>query len=369
MTSKQLSILGTRGIPAAHGGFETFAEKLSLYLVGKGWSVTVYCQEDAGDHAWEDAWQGVQLVHMPVWQSGAFGTIVFDWKCTWHASSRPGLLLTLGYNTAIFSLLYRLKGKTNLFNMDGMEWQRDKWNALEKAWLYLNERAGCWLGNHLIADHPEIGKHLSTCVRSDKITMIPYGADKLDHVDITPLSAYGLQENHYVLLIARPEPENSILEIVRAFSSRKRGFNLVVLGHYDPEGNAYHQLVMDAAGDEVLFLGAVYDHSIVRALRCYARLYVHGHTVGGTNPSLVEALGAGTPVLAHDNRFNRWVAGDSANYFCDEAGCSEAFDVLLDDQKGLARMRLESRRCHGEFFTWNKVLSEYETLLSKWAPS
>ena len=170
---KCLCILGTRGIPAQHGGFETFAEFLALYLVKQEWDVTVYCQEDDGDSVWEDEWRGVHLVHIPVKQGGALGTIVFDWKSTLHASRQKGLILTLGYNTAAFGLLYRLKGITNLFNMDGLEWQRDKWSSLERAWLYMNERMGCWLGNHLVADNPEIKNHLVTRVKPEKVTMIP----------------------------------------------------------------------------------------------------------------------------------------------------------------------------------------------------
>jgi hypothetical protein len=170
-------------VPAAHGGFETFAEHLALYLVQRGWQVTVYCQQDGAGAVHEDTWEGVRRVHILVTQSGAKGTIVFDWKSTLHAASESGLVLTLGYNTAVFCLAYRLKGITNLINMDGIEWRRQKWSTLERAWLYLNECAGCWLGNHLIADHPEIKAHLATRVAESKITMIPYGADRIDNAD------------------------------------------------------------------------------------------------------------------------------------------------------------------------------------------
>lgn len=223
-------ILGTRGIPAQHGGFETFAEFLSLYLIKKDWNVTVYCQEDCGDEIWEDEWNGIRLVHIPVKREGALGTIIFDWKTTFHASRQEGLVLTLGYNTAIFSLLYRLRKKINLFNMDGLEWKRDKWTLGERVWLYLNERLGCWLGNHLVADHPEIKKHLLTRVKKEKVTMIPYGAEHVGQADIKQLVKYNLTAGKYSIVIARPEPENSILEIVKAFSARKRGQHLVLLG-------------------------------------------------------------------------------------------------------------------------------------------
>ena len=127
MTSFKLNILGIRGVPAQHGGFETFAEKLCLYLVDKGWDVTVYCQEDGAGASWESEWCGVKRIHIPVNRQGAAGTVIFDWLATRDALSRDGLFLTLGYNTAIFNLLQRLKGQTNVINMDGMHFPLKKW--------------------------------------------------------------------------------------------------------------------------------------------------------------------------------------------------------------------------------------------------
>lgn len=362
---KTIRILGTRGVPAAHGGFETFAEHLALYLVKQGWEVTVYCQEDGEGPTFEDTWQGVRRVRIPVATSGAAGTILFDWKSTVHAAGESGLVLTLGYNTAIFCVLYRLRGHKNLINMDGIEWHRQKWGAVAKLWFWMNDWAGCWLGNHLVADHPEIKKHLSTRVSPNKITTIPYGADSVDQADLGALAPYQLESNRYAILIARAEPENSILEVVRAWSRRPRGMQLVVLGKYDPN-HAYQRAVKEAASDEVKFIGAVYDKPTVAALRFHAQLYVHGHQVGGTNPSLVESLGAGNAVLAHDNPFNRWVVADGARYFINEEECADALDKLLDNDAEISRMKLASKTRFNAEFTWEKILAEYENLLLKW---
>jgi len=247
--NKKLNILGTRGIPAGHGGFETFAEYLALYLVNKGWGVTVYCQEDTTGSITYSEWRGIHLVHIPVSQSGALGTILFDWKATCHALKQDGLFLTLGYNTAIFNTLQRLKGQTNVINMDGIEWRRDKWGVIAKTWFWLNERFGCWVGNHLVADHPRIKDHLATRVRADKITMIPYGGDEVLEADATLLQPYGLEPGRYSIIIARPEPENSFLEMVRAFSSKRRDHQLVVLGNFDPEQNASRAKCLSPSGD------------------------------------------------------------------------------------------------------------------------
>lgn len=365
MTSKQIRILGTRGVPAAHGGFETFAEHLALYLVERGWKVTVYCQEDGIGPVFEDDWRGVGRVRMPVSTPGALGTIVFDWKSTLHAAREPGLVLTLGYNTAVFCALYRLKGIKNVINMDGVEWRRQKWGAVAKTWFWLNDWAGCWLGNHLVADHPEIANHLAARVARSKITMIPYGSDRVDEADAALLAPYGLEPGGYAVLIARAEPENSILEVVQAWSCQRRGCKLAVLGKYE-DGHAYQRAVKAAASGEVFFLGAIYDKAAVQALRFHARFYVHGHQVGGTNPSLVESLGAGNAVLAHGNPFNRWVAGDAGVYFSNVVECAAGIGQLLGDDTLLSRLREASRMRHAGQFTWESILREYEILLANW---
>lgn len=364
----QLTILGIRGVPAKHGGFETFAEKLALYLTVQGWDVTVYCQEEGHGSKYETEWCGIKRIHIPVHQTGAFGTIVFDWKSTVDSLKQNGVFLTLGYNTACFNIVQRMAGKTNVINMDGIEWRRDKWGVVAKTWFWLNERAGCWVGNHLVADHPKIKEHLITRVSQHKITMIPYGGDEVLSADATPLVKFGLEAGRFSVIIARPEPENSFLEMVRAFSVSNRNHKLVVLGNFDPDKNLYHRQVMAAASSEVVFPGAIYEPEVVQSLRLHCRFYLHGHRVGGTNPSLVEALGAGCAVVAHDNQFNRWVAGPSASYFSDESSCALLLDRLLKDDAVLEKMKKGSLQRFHEAFTWTQILSEYEKLLTTWHP-
>ncbi len=363
--AKKLRILGIRGIPAAHGGFETFTEYLALYLVKHGWDVTVYCQEDGDGAVCEDMWQGIRRVRIPVSTPGVAGTIVFDWRSTLHAIKETGVALTLGYNTAVFCALYRLKGLPNVISMDGIEWRRQKWGKLAKAWFWMNDWLGCWLGNHLIADHPEIKRHLETRVGGGKITTIAYGADAITSADAAVLDSYGLTPGNYAILIARPEPENSILEVVAAWSREPRGMPLIVLGKYE-EGHTYQDSVIAAASGEVLFVGAVYDKPVVQALRFFARFYIHGHQVGGTNPSLVESLGSGNAILAHDNRFNRGVAGDGGVYFAGESDCADKMSLLLEDAPLIDCLKAASRLRHRDRFTWDNVLKEYETLLAGW---
>ncbi len=361
-----LRILGVRGVPANHGGFETFAEYLALYLVRRNWKVIVYCQNDSDEPMYTDEWCGVERIHISA-PAGSKGSVVFDWHSIVHAAKSRDLCLTLGYNTAMFCGVLRLKGIPNLINMDGIEWSRAKWGKVAKAWFWANDWAGCWLGNHLIADHPHIKQHLSTRANPKKITMIPYGADPVSAADPAIVENMGLTPGKYVVVIARPEPENSLLEIVRGFCTHQRDIKLVILGKYD-DAVPYHRAVKAAANESVHFVGAIYDKTVVQALRYHCAMYVHGHQVGGTNPSLVEALGCGNAVIAHDNRFNRWVAGEGAVYFSDAKAFSTKLDAVLADRTALDAMRVASSERFESTFTWPQVLEQYEELLLQYAP-
>lgn len=365
---RRLMVLGTRGIPANHGGFETFAERLALHLVDRGWEVVVYCQVDLkqGRKVSLGNWNGVDLVKIPVGSNGAWGTIWFDILATLHSLKYRGLYLVLGYNTAFLSIIYRLLGRYNLINMDGVEWKRKKWGKAAKAWFYINEQCAKLFGNHLIADHPEIKRHIGSGEISNKVTMIPYGADSKGQINEEYLKDYGLLPFGYSLLIARAEPENSILEIVRAFNKAcKGGHKLVILGDYCPELNHYHKEVVRSAGPDIAFLGAIYDRDRVFTLRKYCQIYFHGHTVGGTNPTLVEAMGAGCAIIAHNNVYNKWVAGEGAQYFSGEHECVKVISGLLADDKELLKLRKLSFERYEQNFTWPKVLEQYELLLEQ----
>lgn len=359
-------VLGIRGIPAGHGGFETFAENLCKYLINKNWKVTVYCQEDGSGCIYESEWNGVKRIHIPINTPGPLGTILFDFKSVVHSLRHEGVFLTLGYNTACFNFMHRVFRKTNIINMDGIEWKRQKWGRFAKSWFWLNERFGCWFGNHLIADHPKIAEHLATRVNVDKITMIPYGALLVTDGSESILESFGLEKNQYSIVIARPEPENSFLEIVKAFSAIRRSTKLVVLGDFQPQINSYHKLILDAASEDVIFPGAIYDSEIVGALRFFSRFYIHGHQVGGTNPSLVEAMGAGCAVIAHDNNFNRWVADDSAYYFSGEASLRSFFDGDYLDDSFILDKKQKSYKQFNDRFRWSFILQQYEYLLLKY---
>lgn len=366
---KTVRILGTHGVPAAYGGFETAAENVALFLASRGWRVIVYCQSDGTGPLREDTWNGLERVLIPVDTEGWRGTSKFDLMSIRHATKFGDLCLTFGYNTAIFNLLQRVKGIPNVINMDGVEWSRSRWGFFRQAILYTNERIACFVGDHLIADHPEIEKFLLTRAPSRKLTTITYGADPVGDAPATAAVSRGLEPGRYMTLICRPIPENSILELIQGFSRKQRGYKLALLGDYTPDEDPYHRQVMDAASDEVVFLGSIYDKTEVRALRFHSAMYLHGHTVGGTNPSLVEAMAAGNPVIAHDNPYNRWVARGAAVYFSTEDDVSAHLDELLASPTRLEQMHVASLHRHDEEFTWEHVAGQYEQLLLQFLPS
>jgi glycosyltransferase involved in cell wall biosynthesis len=366
-TPPRLRILGTRGVPAAHGGFETFAERLALDLVAHGWEVVVYGQEFGRGPLRHDTWQGVQRVQVPVALRGPAAAVAFDARAIAHAARSRDPCLTLGYNTALLCAWLRLHGVPNVMNMDGLEWQRAKWGAAARAWLWLNERAACRIADHLVADHPAIQRRLlGLGVPPQRLSMLAYGADPAVDEPVAALHALGLQPGRYLLVVARAEPENSLLEIVQGFVSEPGDMPLVLVGAYDGDRDC-PRCVKAAADHRVHFVGAIYDQARLRALRCHALAYAHGHRVGGTNPSLVEALGAGNAVIAHDNCFNRWVADGAALYFDDAAGFASAWRRLRDDGALVALLRAAARQRFDAAFGWERVLAGYRQLLQRFA--
>lgn len=368
MANKQrtVRILGTHGIPAAYGGFETAAENIAYYLRDKGWRVIVYCQVGGSGTLVEDVFNGVERVIIPVNLPGWRGTSRFDWLPIAHACQFRDICLTFGYNTGMYNFRQRLLSIPNVINMDGIEWSRKRWGFVKQTILYVNERFAALYGNVLIADHPEIETYLWTRAPKRKVSMIAYGADPVKEMPAESIKALGLEPGGYMTLIARSIPENSILELVTGYSARRRHHKLVVLGKYDPQVDPFHRAVLDAASDEVVFAGPIYDKHAVQALRYHASAYLHGHTVGGTNPSLVEAMAAGNAVIAHNNRYNRWVAGEGGVYFDDAESVDRLVGELLANENRRKTLSQASLERFKERFTWEYIAGEYEKILLRY---
>lgn len=360
-------ILGTHGVPAAYGGFETAAENVGRYLRDHGWRVVVYCQEEGPDSERHDVWEGMERITIGEPKPGWRGTSSFDLKSIRHAMAEyaPGeVWLTFGYNTGVFNIVPRLRGIPNVINMDGMEWTRARWGILKQGILLGNERCAGLAGNVLIADHPHIARYLRRHFGARRVTTITYGGHEVTTAPTDAVTRAGLTPGHYAMVVCRPIPENSVLEIVTAWSRRRRRMPLVVVGPFDAE-DSYRRAIRAAASAEVVFPGPIFDQGHLQALRFHSAMYLHGHTVGGTNPSLVEAMGAGNAVIAQDNVYNRWVAGSGQAFFRNRHDLAVILDDLVDHHDRLQAMRTASRARFLEEFTWGHIGSQYDAALRR----
>lgn len=363
---KCINLMGVRGIPAAHGGFESFVANFAPFMRDMGWRVTVYCQESesrAKPRMWEDDWKGIRRIHFETYTRNSLATVEFDMRCIAHVLTQPGIDVVLGYNTAILNAAQRLFGRRIIMNMDGIEWKRQKWGKLAKTWFWINEWIGARLCSVPIADHPEIAAHLKErgCFNS---IIIPYGSETVNSAPIEPLVNLGLEPKEYFVSIARIEPENSILEIVEGFVKANICKKLVILGKFEPLKNPYHAKIKAAANEAVRFPGAIYDRSIVNSLRFHCLAYMHGHQVGGTNPSLVEALGAGNAVIAHDNKFNRWTAGEKQLFFGSVESCASAIRKAAGNPQFIEELRDFSRKTHASRFRLFDIHTRYMDVIT-----
>lgn len=359
----KIGILGTRGIPNRYGGFEQCAEKLALGLTVKGHQVWVY---NSHNHDYtESSWQGVHIIHCkdPEDQLGTAGQFLYDLNCLRDARKRDfDVLLQLGYtSSSVWWWLW--PGRfPNVVNMDGLEWKRSKYSAKVQRFLKWAEGLAARHADGLIADSVGIQQHLKTAFGKDSV-FIPYGADIFRNPDAEIPESFGLKPRSYHLLIARMEPENNIETILDGYvlSGNKKPF--VVVGKTE---NAFgSRLVEKFSGNpDVRFMGGIYDFGVIDNLRHYADRYFHGHSVGGTNPSLLEAMGCGALIAAHDNVFNRSVLGEDAFYFKDASGVSSLLGEAVSPEIR-ARMTTANIQKIETFYNWPAVTDAYEEALQQ----
>jgi glycosyltransferase involved in cell wall biosynthesis len=287
----------------------------------------------------------------------------YDWR-SFGAVPKGAIALIFGYGTACFQLRLRLKGIRHAVNMDGIEWQRQKWSPLARRWLRLNERAAVKLSDLLISDHPQIQCYLKDSLRANS-TMIAYGVDMSadsSAVDANHPVLSGQAERPYFLVIARPEPENQVHVLLEAYMRSRSDQDLLVVGNFD--ANSYGAELKRSYA-KVRFVGPVYEMAALNALRQRATLYLHGHSVGGTNPSLIEAMAAGALVAAHDNPFNRWVLGNDGGIFFSSADDLSALMAAPPSPQARSLMIGNARQACEERYLWRDILSDYQGVVDR----
>lgn len=361
----RIAVLGARGIPASYGGFETFAEQLATRLVARGHAVTVYAEALEAGVA-DTFYQGVRVRHKRRPQWGAASVLAYDCACLWDAGRGYDLVYMLGYGAAWACWWPRVFGAPVWINVDGLEWARSKWGRFARAYLRCMEWAATRAATRLIADAEAIAQRFrQTYPRGAPSSFIAYGAELVEERDVDPsvLRTWGLQAHRYMLVVARPEPENHILEIIRGYEMHASDWPLVVVGDVSG-GSAYQQLLRQQASERVRFVGGIYDAGQLASLRVHAACYLHGHSVGGTNPSLLEALACGNWVVAHDNPFNREVARDAADYFETPEQLARQLDHVVQALDALRVERAQrARAIVAQHYTWDRIADAYEALM------
>lgn len=360
----RIAILGTRGIPAGYGGFETFAEQLATRLVARGHRVTVYAEADGVAPAADGDHLGVRVRYRrrPRW--GAASVLAYDCACLWDARKGYDLVYMLGYGAAWACWWPRLSGVPVWINVDGLEWARSKWSAVARLYLRTMEWVASRTATRTIADAQAIADRFrSLYPQGAPCSFIAYGAEIVQEADPAMLARWGLQPYRYLLVVARPEPENHIEEIIQGCLLHGGQWPLVVVGGVTG-ATAYQRRLLSMAGDKVRFVGGIYDADQLQSLRVHAACYLHGHSVGGTNPSLLEALACGNWVFAHDNPYNREVARDAAAYFDTPEQLARSLDQWAASADGQRPER--SRRARqriAESYTWEGITDAYEALI------
>ncbi len=359
---KKIAILGTRGIPARYGGFETFAEKLSVGLAERGFDVTVFCE--SGSASVPSTFRGVNLRYVVAPSVGPLQTILYDARCLWEARNGYDVTYMLGYGAAPFCVIPRIWKTEVWLNPDGLEWARSKWGWGARTYFKMMEWATVRVASRIIADAEAIAASISS--RHGKLktcSVIPYGCEVIENIPpVQPLLEWDLKPRDYHLVVCRLEPENHVREILEAFQRSKSERQLIVLGNHLSETNYVKQL-RTVEDPRIRLIGTVYDSAKLTSLRYHCFAYLHGHSVGGTNPSLLEAMGCSNLVFAHDNPFNRETLEQCGIYFRDAEELTQAIDRAEQKVGDIEPLRAAARSRAHDHYQWSMIIDRYAMML------
>lgn len=354
-----IAMIGTRGVPARYGGFETAVEEVGRRLAARGHDVRVYCRNGNSDvHGEHD---GMSLVTLPAVRHRALETLSHTGLSVAHLlARRTDVAFVFNAANAPFLPAVRAARIPVATHVDGLEWKRTKWSARGRSYYRWAEGAAVRRSDALIADAQGIADYYREEFAAPT-RLIAYGAPLID-VGSDRLAELGLEAGGYHVVVARFEPENHVHSIVEGYVRSGASQPLVVVGSA-PYTDAYTQRVRAAAGDDprVRFLGGVWDQDLLDQLYAHASTYLHGHSVGGTNPSLLRAIGAGTATIAYDVTFNREVLGAAGWYFEDAAGVARCLESAEASQEEVER-RGAALRERAQDYSWDDVADRYELL-------
>ena len=353
----KIGILGTRGIPNQYGGFEQLAEYLSVGLLKKSFDVYVYNTHNHSHQ--EKTWNGVNIIHCfnPENKLKTAGQFIYDLNCILDARKRDfDVLLILGYTSiSVWGRLFPKKAAI-IINMDGLEWKRNKYAGKIRKFLFYAERLAVKFCDYFVADSLAIQKYLQSKYYVPS-TFIAYGAEMPGIAEESDLSERGLAKFNYFLVIARMEPENNIEMVLDGFSASNTDKKMIIIGNPTNQFGTYLQNKFHN-DQRIIFLGALYDKAKLHSLKAFSALYFHGHSAGGTNPSLLEAMASGALIAANNNEFNVSLLQKDAYYFLDAEEVKQLVEQVTHGPKENNMIANNIKKIK-EDFTWPKIIDQY----------
>jgi len=361
----KIAILGTKGIPNNYGGFEQFAEYISIGLVDLGHSVTVY---NPNYHPYlESTYKGVTIerVYSPENILGSAANFIYDHLCLKHALKQGfDIIYEAGYHSVALSLvLLKVRKILNpivITNMDGIEWRRSKWNLLTRKLIIELEKIAVKHSPYLISDNEGIRKYYLTKFNRESY-FIPYGADPVGNLNTSYLDVRDLVQYKYFIIVARLEPENNIEPVIYGYLNSGAQLPMVIVGSHQTSYGKY--LKKKYSNNHIRFVGGIYDKKELDVLRHYSLAYFHGHSVGGTNPSLLEAMACNCFIIAHNNEFNRSVLNEAALYFLD-ANDIESLITKIDllRSENYSNFKDQNSKVIATKFRWENIVEMHQEL-------
>ncbi len=359
----KIAILGTRGVPNYYGGFEQFAEFFSVYLANKGHEV--YCY-NSHNHPYQDkTFNGVHIIHQydPEYKYGTFGQFIYDYNCIIDARKRNfDIILQLGYTSNSIWFFLMPKKAINIINMDGLEWKRSKYSWPVQQFLKVAEWLAAKSGDYLVADSLGIQSFLKNKYKKES-TYIAYGAHLFNSPNEEILKQYQVEKGNYNMIMARFEPENNLDMVLEGVALNSEDQTpILVIGKHETKYGSYLKDKFKSYSN-IRFIGGVYNLEHLNNLRYYSNLYFHGHSVGGTNPSLLEAMASQTLVIAHNNDFNKGVLKENAYYFSNPTEVKKILNTIKKSDN--LHFIKNNYQAIANDFNWEKINGDYLQLFEK----
>lgn len=363
----KIAIIGTRGIPAQYSGYDTLAEELALRLVHDHKAhVAVYCRSPYYEKE-PSRVSGVECIYLPSGRAKGIESFFHTGLSVLHALTRSyDVIFVVDPGNAPWCLLLKWFGKKIVIHTDGLGWKRRKWGRCARLYYKWAERISTLAATALVSDSPVMKDYYMDAYHAESV-YIPYGAEPTTGIDETILSEVSVKPDRYFLVVARLEPENNADLIIQEYVASKIELPLVVVGD-SPYGKDYLSRLHALANDHVYFTGRIFDQKKLNALYKYAFLYIHGHEVGGTNPSLLRAMGLEAAPLVLNVPFNTVVIGDNGFTFEKEKGSlSSTLTQLMFDPAMVKETGLRAKTWADRHFTWQSVAAAYAELFDSLA--